>query len=36
MVDPCRNIFHVGNVLNNGLIENLPDECIVEVPCHVD
>lgn len=25
-----------GNVPNNGLIENLPDECIVEVPCHVD
>jgi len=25
-----------GNVPNNGLIKNLPDECIVEVPCHVD
>jgi len=25
-----------GNVPNNGLIENLPDACIVEVPCHVD
>jgi len=25
-----------GNVPNNGLIENLPNECIVEVPCHVD
>lgn len=25
-----------GNVPNRGLIENLPDECIVEVPCHVD
>ncbi|MBN8953666.1 MULTISPECIES: alpha-glucosidase/alpha-galactosidase [unclassified Rhizobium] len=25
-----------GNVPNNGLIQNLPDECIVEVPCHVD
>jgi len=25
-----------GNVPNNGLIENLPVECIVEVPCHVD
>jgi alpha-galactosidase len=25
-----------GNVPNNGLIANLPDECIVEVPCHVD
>lgn len=25
-----------GNVPNNGLIENLPPECIVEVPCLVD
>lgn len=25
-----------GNVPNNGLIENLPSDCIVEVPCHVD
>lgn len=25
-----------GNVLNNGLIDNLPDGCCVEVPCHVD
>jgi alpha-galactosidase len=25
-----------GNVPNNGLIENLPGACIVEVPCHVD
>jgi len=25
-----------GNVPNNGLIKNLPDACIVEVPCHVD
>ena len=25
-----------GNVPNRGLIENLPDDCIVEVPCHVD
>ncbi len=25
-----------GNVPNNGLIENLPADCIVEVPCHVD
>ena len=25
-----------GNVPNSGLISNLPDECIVEVPCHVD
>lgn len=25
-----------GNVANNGLISNLPPECVVEVPCHVD
>lgn len=25
-----------GNVKNNGLIANLPADCIVEVPCHVD
>ena len=25
-----------GNVMNNGLISNLPDECCVEVPCFVD
>jgi alpha-galactosidase len=25
-----------GNVLNDGLISNLPDDCIVEVPCLVD
>jgi alpha-galactosidase len=25
-----------GNVANNGLIANLPAECVVEVPCHVD
>jgi len=25
-----------GNVPNAGLVENLPRECIVEVPCHVD
>jgi alpha-galactosidase len=25
-----------GNVRNDGLIENLPPECAVEVPCHVD
>ena len=25
-----------GNVPNNGLIENLPADAIVEVPCHVD
>lgn len=24
------------NVMNNGCITNLPDECIVEVPCYVD
>jgi len=25
-----------GNFLNDGLIENLPDSCVVEVPCLVD
>jgi alpha-galactosidase len=25
-----------GNVLNTGLIQNLPDEAVVEVPCLVD
>jgi alpha-galactosidase len=25
-----------GNVVNNGLISNLPDQCVVEVPCLVD
>jgi alpha-galactosidase len=25
-----------GNVPNDGLIDNLPAECVVEVPCHVD
>ncbi len=25
-----------GNVPNQGLIENLPYDCVVEVPCHVD
>jgi alpha-galactosidase len=25
-----------GNVRNNGLIKNLPDDCVVEVPCNVD
>ena len=25
-----------GNVLNKGLIENLPDDAVVEVPCLVD
>ncbi len=25
-----------GNVLNNGLIDNLPDDCVVEVPCTID
>ena len=25
-----------GNVLNNGLITNLPRNCVVEVPCMVD
>ncbi|QEN85803.1 alpha-glucosidase/alpha-galactosidase [Labrys sp. KNU-23] len=25
-----------GNVRNRGLIDNLPADCVVEVPCHVD
>jgi len=25
-----------GNVVNNGLVDNLPDDCVVEVPCKVD
>jgi alpha-galactosidase len=25
-----------GNVRNHGLIDNLPAQCVVEVPCHVD
>jgi alpha-galactosidase len=25
-----------GNVRNGGLIENLPSQAVVEVPCHVD
>jgi alpha-galactosidase len=25
-----------GNVMNHGLIDNLPDECCVEVPCLID
>lgn len=24
------------NIMNNGTITNLPDECVVEVPCYVD
>ncbi len=24
------------NIMNNGAITNLPDECVVEVPCYVD
>ena len=24
------------NVMNNGCITNLPEECVVEVPCYVD
>ena len=28
------NTFY-GNVPNHGLIDNLPDDCCVEVPCHV-
>jgi alpha-galactosidase len=35
MVTGRHNLIY-GNVRNNGLIENLPPECAVEVPCHVD
>jgi alpha-galactosidase len=35
MVTGEHNLIY-GNVRNNGLIENLPPECAVEVPCHVD
>lgn len=31
----AAEIFY-GNVPNRGLIENLPDDCIAEVPCQVD
>ena len=31
--EPC---VIYGNVANNGLIDNLPDDCCVEVPCLVD
>lgn len=30
---PYRGHF---NVVNHGAIENLPDDCVVEVPCYVD
>lgn len=30
---PYRGHF---NIMNNGTITNLPDECVVEVPCYVD
>jgi alpha-galactosidase len=35
MVTGQHNLIY-GNVRNNGLIENLQQECAVEVPCHVD
>jgi alpha-galactosidase len=35
MVTGRHNLIY-GNVRNDGLIENLPPECAVEVPCHVD
>jgi len=31
-----KNSVIYGNVRNDALIENLPGECAVEVPCHVD
>jgi alpha-galactosidase len=35
MVTGQHNLIY-GNTRNNRLIENLPPECAVEVPCHVD
>jgi alpha-galactosidase len=35
MVTGQHNLIY-GNTRNNELIENLPPECAVEVPCHVD
>jgi len=35
MISGCPIRIH-GNILNNGLIENLPDSACVEVPCLVD
>jgi len=33
----CNKAYKFGgNVINNGLIENLPDEANVEIPCYVD
>jgi alpha-galactosidase len=34
MTDSPATIY--GNVRNNGVISNLPSDCIVEVPCMVD
>ena len=36
--DVCLTLKHVidGNVRNDGLIDNLPEGCCVEVPCLVD
>jgi alpha-galactosidase len=34
MTDSPAAIY--GNVRNNGVISNLPEDCIVEVPCMVD
>ena len=34
--DKLRNLpkHHVCNVLNNGTIPNLPDNCVIEIPCY--
>ena len=31
-----KNIKINGNVINNGAIKNLPDDCCVEIPCDID
>ena len=31
-----NSVIVYGNVINEGLIENLPDNCCVEVPCKID
>ena len=37
LADGCINVVKIGgNVLNNGLITNLPRNAVVEVPCLVD
>lgn len=35
-IETDQDCIIYGNVQNNGLIENLPDDCIVEVPCKIN